>query len=104
MIRVAVMYPQSEGKSFNLEYYMNKHMKLVKEKLGSLGLVSSEVDVGISGMGYSPPPYFALGYLIFDTVEKFQAAFDKVGDELLADIPNYTNTEPVVQISDLQRL
>ena len=48
MIRVAVMYPQSEGKSFNLEYYMNKHMKLVKERLGSLGLVGSEVDVGIS--------------------------------------------------------
>jgi len=73
MIRVAVMYPQSEGKSFNLEYYMNKHMKLVKEKLGPLGLVSSEVDAGISGMGDS-------------------------------DIPNYTDTEPVVQISNFQRL
>ena len=104
MIRVAVMYPQSEGKSFNLDYYMNKHMKLVNEKLGPLGLVSSEVDAGISGMGDSPPPYFAIGYLIFETVEKFQAAFDKVGDELLADIPNYTDTEPVVQISDFQRL
>jgi len=63
MIRVAVMYPKSEGKSFNLEYYKSKHMKLVKEKLGPLGLINSEVDVGISGMGDSPAPYFAIGYL-----------------------------------------
>lgn len=104
MIRVAVMYPQSKGKSFDLEYFKNKHMKLVKEKLGPMGLVGTELDAGISGVGDSPAPYFAIGYMVFETLEAFQSAFAKVGQELGADIPNYTNVEPVVQISDFRKM
>ena len=33
MIRVSVLYPNSEGSSFNVEYYKNVHMKLVEERL-----------------------------------------------------------------------
>jgi len=73
---------------------------MVKEKLSPLGMIRAEVDVGIAGMGNSPSPYFAVAYLIFETVEKFQAAFAKVGGELAADIPHYTNVEPIIQISD----
>jgi len=28
MIRVSVLYPASEGKKFDVDYYKNKHMKL----------------------------------------------------------------------------
>ena len=100
MIRVAVMYPQSKDKSFDLEYFKNKHMKLVKEKLGPMGLVGAELDSGISGIGGSPAPYFAIGYMVFETLEAFKSAIAKFGQELAADTPNYTNVEPLVQISD----
>ena len=104
MIRVAVLYPRTEGKSFDLDYYRNKHMKTVKEKLGPLGMVSAELDSGIAGAGDSPSPYFAIGHLIFETVEAFQAAFAKEGGGLLADIPNYTDVEPVIQISNYEKI
>jgi len=34
----------------------------------------------------------------FDSIEAFQTAIDPHMDTLLADVPNYTNVEPIVQI------
>ena len=52
MIRVAVLYPNSEGSTFDVEYYKQTHMKLVWQKLGHLGLLRCEVDAGVeSGDG-----------------------------------------------------
>src|SRR2546422_5731402 len=49
MIRISVLYPSSEGKKFDVNYYVNRHMKLVRERLGSFGLVRTEVDKGVAG-------------------------------------------------------
>ena len=34
MIKVSVMYPNSEGAIFDIEYYCNKHIPRVEELLG----------------------------------------------------------------------
>ena len=104
MIRVAVLYSKSEDSSFDVEYYKKTHMALVKERLDPLGMVGCEVDAGVVGMSDAPPPYAAIGYLFFETVEQFQSAFAAVGAELIADVPNYTNIEPVIQISDYEKM
>ena len=104
MIRIAVLYPSSAGSSFDVEYYKHRHMKLVSEKLGPLGLVGCEVDAGIADLDGGPAPYAAIGYMIFETREAFQSAFAKVGDELVADVPNYTNIAPVIQISSHEQI
>ena len=100
MIRVAVLYPQQNDSQFDLAYYLNKHIPLVKERLNSLGLIRVEVDEGI---GTSAPdrlaPYAAIGYLVFERIEDFQKGFSAHGAELVADIPNYTNIQPQIQIS-----
>ena len=44
MIKVSVYYPNEEGKKFDIDYYTNKHMALVHEKLDSLGLIRGEVE------------------------------------------------------------
>ena len=44
MIRVSVLYPNEAGKKFDFDYYQNKHMKLVRERWGSMGLQKIEVD------------------------------------------------------------
>ena len=104
MIRVAVLYPNSPGSSFDVAYYKHRHMRLVSEKLGPLGLVGCEVDAGIADLEGGPPPYAAIGYMLFETREAFQSAFAKVGGELVADVPNYTNIAPVIQISEYEEL
>jgi uncharacterized protein (TIGR02118 family) len=104
MIRVAVLYPNFDGSWFNVEYYKQQHMKLVWQKLGPLGLVGCEVDAGIAGVGGARAPYAAIGYVIFETLDQFQSAFGKVGGELVADVPNYTNIPPVIQISEFEQI
>jgi uncharacterized protein (TIGR02118 family) len=100
MIRVAVLYPNAEGSSFDVDYYINHHMKLVQEKMGPLGLLGWEVDAGIAGMDNSTAPFACIGYISFESVQAFEDAFGKVGEELVADIPNYTNITPTIQIGE----
>jgi uncharacterized protein (TIGR02118 family) len=102
MIRVTVLYPNKPGAKFDIDYYTKKHMKLVKAKFGSMGMVRSEVDKGIAGMPPgSPAPYFAMGYMLFNSIEELQKADAKYGKDLAADIPNFTNIQPQFQISEI---
>ena len=34
MIKVSVLYPNEEGKKFDMEYYCDKHIPMVQQKLG----------------------------------------------------------------------
>ena len=49
-----------------------------------------------------PAPYIAMGHLLFDSVEAFQASFGPHADAILGDIPNYTNVQPAVQVSEVK--
>ncbi len=102
MIRVAVMYANKPEGKFDHVYYANQHIKMVNEKLKPMGLVKSEIDKGIGGaVAGSPPPYVAVGYLVFNSIEDFQKGFATHGEEIMGDIPNYTNIEPQIQISEI---
>ncbi|HLK68928.1 MAG TPA: EthD family reductase [Bryobacteraceae bacterium] len=100
MIRVSVMYPNGANATFDVDYYCQRHMALVQELLAP-SLKGLGVDWAVEN-AEAPAPYIAVGYLIFDTVADFQAALATHGPELLADIPNYTNTRPVFQISEIR--
>lgn len=102
MIKVSVMYPHSATAKFDIDYYVKSHMPMVKSKLGP-ALKSMAVEHGLAGGSPGAPPAFvAMGHLYFDSVEAFQSAFGPPSAEILADIPNYTNTQPVLQISDVK--
>ncbi len=102
MIRVSVMYPSGEGKRFDYDYYAKKHMTLVKQRLGSAGLVRLEVDRGVGGGAPgAPAPFACVGHLYFNTLEEYQKAIKPHGRELFADVPNFTNITPQVQISEI---
>jgi uncharacterized protein (TIGR02118 family) len=102
MIRVSVLYPAKEGAKFDLGYYKDKHMPLVQQRLGPLGLVRLEIDRGMAGgTPNSPAPYPCIGHLYFNSLGEFQKAMGTHGNELMADVPNYTNITPHVQISEI---
>lgn len=102
MIHVTVLYPNDPGATFDMNYYTAKHLPMVKSKCGSAcRAVAAELGLGGAEPG-SKPPFIALGRLVFDTVEAFQTAFGPHAGEILGDVPNYTNTKPVVQISEVK--
>ncbi len=103
MVKVTIMYPNGEGKSFDMDYYTKKHMPMLADLFGD-AMKRYEIDLGVGGRGPEEPvPYLAIGYLYFDTLSDYQNAFGPNAEKILGDIPNYTNIQPVVQISEVVR-
>jgi uncharacterized protein (TIGR02118 family) len=100
MVRIAVHYPTSGSERFDHDYYRQQHFALCRKQLAPHGLRRAELDVGLPGPNGQPPPFHAIGYLFFDTVEAFGAAFAAAGGPVVADGQNYTDAEPVLQISE----
>jgi uncharacterized protein (TIGR02118 family) len=102
MVKVSVFYPNRQGARFDIAYYCNQHMPLVRRLTGA-ALKGASVDHGIRGDAPgSPPPYVALGHLLFESEEAFQNSFGPHLQEIMADVPKYTNVEPQLQISEVK--
>ena len=102
MIKVTVFYPKTETSTFDIDYYCNRHMPMLKEKCGP-ALEAMNVDYGLAGGAPgTQPPYSAMGHLYFETVDAFQSAFGPHAKAILADVPNYTNVKPIVQVSEVK--
>ncbi len=102
MIKVSVLYPNTQGCRFDMDYYCKKHMPMVQQKVGA-ACKSVAVEQGLAGGAPgSPPAYVAMGHLYFDSVEAFQTAFGPHAQAIMADIPNYTDTQPTIQISEVK--
>jgi len=102
MIKVSVFYPNGSGHKFDMKYYCDKHMPMVQRLLGS-AVKGTAVEQGIGGMAPdAPPTYLAMGHLLFESVESFQASFGPHMAQIVGDIPNYTNTQPTIQVSEVK--
>jgi uncharacterized protein (TIGR02118 family) len=101
LIKVCVMYPFAEGKTFNMEYYEMKHMPMVAGYLGS-NLVKYTIEKGIAGGNPNQPlPYMAIGTFYVKSLDDYKAAIAPNRDAIRADFANYTNTTPVIFISEV---
>ena len=101
MIKITVMYPYTEGARFDHAYYRDRHMPLVKARLGSTCAYYT-IDKGLTGGAPGQPPAFAaMCAFICDSVEGYEAAIQPHRAEILGDIANYTDIVPVVQVSEV---
>ncbi|HEY6448745.1 MAG TPA: EthD family reductase [Acidobacteriaceae bacterium] len=102
MVRVSIFYPSKPGSRFDVDYYLNTHMPLA---LGLLGSAVKACSVEIGMLGGNPdqaPPFAAICAFTCETVQAFTDAFLPNGDILQADIPNYTDIAPVIQVSEIR--
>ena len=101
MIKVSVMYPNTPGSRFDHAYYRDKHMPLLKARMGA-ACRSYTVDKGLAGGAPgSAPTYVGMCHIFCDSVESFQAGFGPHAKEIMADIANYTDLTPTIQISEV---
>jgi uncharacterized protein (TIGR02118 family) len=101
MIKVTVLYPNAANATFDMKYYVTHHLPMVRDKCApECRSIAAESGVGSAEPG-SQAPYIALGHLTFDSVAAFQKSFGPNAPAILADIPNYTNTSPIIQISEI---
>jgi uncharacterized protein (TIGR02118 family) len=93
MFKLTVLYPKREDSTFDMDYYRDKHIALVNRVLGPERVEIDRVESG---------PYMAVGHFYYPTQEALQTALGgpDVG-EAMADVPNYTNVEAQIQISEI---
>lgn len=99
MFRVSVMYPNGEGSTFDRDYYLNAHMPMAREALKSV-VLKDEIWSGLSVPGLPPSTYEILLHMYVDNLESFGAAFQEHAAELMADIPNFTNIKPIIELEE----
>jgi uncharacterized protein (TIGR02118 family) len=100
-VRVSVFYGGSEGR-FDYDYYVDQHVPMVYELLREHGCRRIEVDRGVGGGAPgAPAPYAAVGHMEFESLEEFEAGMSTSGSRILADVPNYTDMQPLVQLSEI---
>jgi uncharacterized protein (TIGR02118 family) len=101
MIKVSVMYPNDPGARFDHTYYREKHLPLVKQRMGDK-CKHYTIDKGLAGGEPGAPAAFvAMCHIFCDSVEDFQSGLGPHFQEIQDDLPNYTNLTPVLQISEV---
>jgi uncharacterized protein (TIGR02118 family) len=93
MIRVSVLYPTTEGATFDHDYYRDHHIPLVVK---TWGLDGAEIDRGLNG------PYVAAVHFRFPSQDAVNAAMQAEGTAaVMADVANYTTITPILQTSEI---
>jgi uncharacterized protein (TIGR02118 family) len=101
MIKVTILYPNAPSATFDMKYYVTHHLPMVRDRCApECHSIAAEGGLAGGDPG-SQAPYIAVGHLTFDSVAAFQKSFGPHATEILADVPNYTNTKPILQISEV---
>ena len=58
MVNLSVLYPHKDGAPFDMDYYLTKHMPLVRERCGAAAK-SMTVEQGLAGGAPDSPPGFS---------------------------------------------
>ena len=93
MIRLSVLYPETEGATFDHDYYRDVHVPLCVK---TWNLSGAQIDKGING------PYEAAVHFTFESLDALGAAMGAPGTgEVMADVANYTTITPTMQTSEI---
>jgi uncharacterized protein (TIGR02118 family) len=93
MIRLSVLYPATDGATFDHDYYRDSHVPLAVK---TWGVERFEIDKGVNG------PYVAAVHFFFDSMEAMGEAMGAEGTvAVIQDVANYTSIVPVQQISEV---
>ena len=101
MITVNVLYKHSDSLKFNMKYYLDSHIPLLRKLLGSV-LKGVLVQQGTgSGAPGNPPEFAVITVLTFESMDVFMKAFMPHAPAIMGDLANFTNVEPTVQYNDV---
>ena len=93
MIRLSVLYPATDGATFDHDYYRDSHVPLAVK---TWGVERFEIDKGVNG------PYVAAVHFTFESLEAMGEAMGGPGTaDVMADVANYTTIQPTLVISDV---
>jgi uncharacterized protein (TIGR02118 family) len=101
MTKISILYPNTPGARFDLDYYVKTHMPLsIKLLSAHPGFRGVSVEHGVGGaVPGTEAAYIAMCHFSFVSAEDFLVAFMPHAEVLQGDMPNYTDIEPVIQVN-----
>ncbi len=104
MFKVAILYPNGEDKTFDMDYYEKRHIPMGAGFSGK-NLKFYEIDKGIAGRTPNDKvPFVAIGYFYIHDIDEYNKAIAQNRNAVISDFKNYTNMQPVVQISEIKQV
>jgi uncharacterized protein (TIGR02118 family) len=88
----SVVYPP-DAVGFDFEYLRSRHAPMFAEMLGE-NCERFEVHRPIAAPDAPPPPFAGAAYFWVTSPERFGAALQEHGQQLYADIANFSQTAP----------
>jgi uncharacterized protein (TIGR02118 family) len=101
MYCLTVTYPKSEGSSFDLDYYRDKHVPLCARLFADHGFRGAVLRSAEGRGPGSADLNHASVDLLFDSQEQLQAALAAGGQEVSADVVNYTDVKPRMSFGEV---
>lgn len=98
-VSLQVLYPVGDDTQFDHDYYTATHIPLVGEHMGE-HIVSTSISKGLAGGPDVPAGFYVVATMIFASMENLQATLEVAGP-VLADIPKFTNTQPMMLIGEV---
>jgi uncharacterized protein (TIGR02118 family) len=99
MITYSVFYPYKDDTYFNMDYYCNNHLGIIKrcfgEKCKGIIVVKGEENDN------KEPRYTCICHIFVNDKKEFTEIMEKARPELLADVKNYTNIIPTSKIFEV---
>jgi uncharacterized protein (TIGR02118 family) len=98
-VSMQVAYPITKDTNFDIDYYIEKHLAIIKENWTDQ-IQTMIVTKGLSGGKDIPSPYYAIATIVFADKDKMREAMKK-GGPVFNDIGNYYNISPITMIGEV---
>ncbi|KAK5165915.1 uncharacterized protein LTR77_008839 [Saxophila tyrrhenica] len=91
-VYIYVSYPRKEGATFNMDYYLTTHMKIVDTHWRPYGMKSWSV---VEFPPNDPSGMHVQAIMLWDSVEAFEKAIAANIPEVMEDLQYYSSEPPV---------
>jgi uncharacterized protein (TIGR02118 family) len=93
---MTVLYKNGDDVKFDFEYYKTHHLTMIMKLYGN-SIHRFELRKGLAAQDGAKPPYVAVVNIWIADEKAFEDNNAKYGAQLVADVPHFTNTTPVIQ-------
>ena len=95
MVKLSIIYPNTPGVKFDMDYFTEKHVPMIFRLLGD-ACKGMSAEEGIQGL-YSAP-YIAIASFLFESGESLINTAVRHAKDIARDIPNFTEIIPQIQV------
>lgn len=100
MIVVTIMYAFEPDATFDMDYYVNSHLPLVRKLFEPMGMRAMRLSTSPTEGAPGQPTYRAITQLDFDDVASVLAALGEHAAAMQGDLENFSSLRPVTQFGE----